>query len=255
MSRTRAPGTKIERVGARYARETRRSVATDVERARLDAGLSVRRLARWAGVSHSTLLAIERGNHDATTEVLSRLATVLGMSLSIRLFPGTGPLVRDQHQAAMLGALIDMLHPRWQPAAEVAVYRPVRGVIDLVLDARGEPLVATEAESDLRRIEQQLRWSRAKADALGAARAGREDGHVVVRVGSLLLLRATARTKAVVAQYASLVEVAYPARIADAYASLAGERPWPGDALIWCCIDDGRARVLDRPPRGIIVGR
>jgi transcriptional regulator with XRE-family HTH domain len=254
MSRTRAPRTSIERLGARQAREARRSVASEVERAREDAGLSVRRLAAAAGISHATLLSIEQGIHDPTTEVVGRLATALGMSLSVRLYPGTGPIIRDRHQSAMLGGLIRVLHPRWRPRSEVAVYRPVRGVVDLVLDASDEPIVACEAESELRRIEQQVRWARAKADALAIARG--TDEHTQGRpVRRLLLLRSTTRNRAVVAQYADVVAAAYPARAIDAYAALTGNAPWPGDALLWCRIEDDQATVLDRPPRGIRVGR
>jgi transcriptional regulator with XRE-family HTH domain len=255
MSRTRTPRTKLERIGARQAREARRSIALEVERARSDAGLSVRRLAAAAGISHGTLLSIERGDHDPTTEVVARVAAVLGMSLSVRLYPGSGPLIRDQHQAAMLGALIDIAHPRWTRQLEVSVYRPVRGFIDCVLDAAGEPTVACEAESDLRRIEQQVRWSRAKADALATARSSEASAVPSRGVARLLLLRSTTRTRAIVAQHAELITTAYPACTADAYRALTGLASWPGDALLWCRVEDGVAVVLDRPPRGISVGR
>jgi hypothetical protein len=155
----------------------------------------------------------------------------------------------------MLGALLAVAHPRWRRRPEVAVYRPVRGVIDLVLDANDQPLVAAEAQSELRRIEQQIRWSRAKADALGDAGEARDDRPVVRTVSRLLLLRSTVRTRAVVAEYADLVGAAYPARAREAYAALSGEAPWPGDAILWCRVERGQATILERPPRGIAVGR
>jgi transcriptional regulator with XRE-family HTH domain len=257
MSRTTAPRTRIERLGAKSARDARRSIAADIQSARDDAGLGLRQLAAAAGISHATLLSVERGSHDPTTEVLARLSTALGMSLSVRLYPGTGPLIRDHLQASMLEALLAIAHPRWERWPEVAVYRPVQGVIDLVLYALGEPRVATEAQSDLRRIEQQVRWSRAKADALGDSAADdRGAPEAPARpVSRLLLLRSTARTRAVVAQHAELLRAAYPARAADAHAALTGEAAWPGDAILWCRIEGGRATLLEGPPRGITVGR
>ena len=255
MSRTRAPRTRLERIGAKQAREARRSIALEVERARSDAGLSVRRVAEAAAISHATLLSIERGTRDPTTETVARVAAVLGMSLSVRLYPGTGPLIRDRHQAAMLGALISIAQPRWSRQLEVGVYRPVRGFIDCVLRAPGEPVVACEAESDLRRIEKQVRWSSAKADALATARTGEASPGAPTRVVRLLLLRSTIRTRSVVTQHSKLLATAYPARAADAYLALTGSTAWPGDALLWCRVDDGVAVVLDRPPRGIAVGR
>jgi hypothetical protein len=81
------------------------------------------------------------------------------MDLGVRLYPGTGPLIRDHLQAAMIEALLQILHPRWRPSPEVWVTRPVQGVIDLVLEAEVDddataPLIATEAQSELRRLEQ-----------------------------------------------------------------------------------------------------
>ena len=61
------------------------------------------------------------------------IAAALGCDLSVRMFPGTGPRIRDRIQVAMSEALLASLHPRWRAQPEVPVYRPVRGVIDLVL--------------------------------------------------------------------------------------------------------------------------
>ena len=229
-------------------RQARHLLAADLLAAREDAGLSMRLLARAAGVSATTVGAIEREEAEPSLQIVARVAAVLGLRLSVRLYPGTGPLIRDHLQARMLGALIGITHERWVPRPEVPVHRPVRGVIDLVLDADDEPLVACEAHSELRRLEQQARWSRAKADALHASTAPRE-------VGRLLLLRSTVRTRAIVAQHPDYLAAAYPARAADAYASLAGEAPWPGDTLLWCRVEGTQATILERPPRGVTVGR
>jgi hypothetical protein len=180
----------------------------------------------------------------------------LGLSFSVRLYPGTGPLIRDHIQAAMIGALLTILHERWRPTPEVPVYRPVRGVIDLVLDDLvSATTVACEAQSELRRMEQQLRWSRAKADPLQDAREASGVEAVERSIGRLMLLRSSARTRAAVAEHASVVAAAYPARTTDAFAALARQAPWPGDALLWCRLERGDTEVMDRPPRGIRVGR
>ncbi len=252
MPALRPARTKIERSAADRARDIRGHVAQDVRRARQDAGLSLRSLAREAGISHATLHGLEGGTHDPTTEVLARVGAALGLDLSVRFFPNTGPLVRDHIQAAMIEALIGILHARWRPSPEVAVYRPVRGAIDLVLDSEApaaakEPLVACEAQSQLRRLEQQLRWSGAKADALAHTRS-----HPASR---LLLLQSTKQTRAVVTEFAQTIGAAFPARAADAYTALSGTAAWPGPAIIWCDVVHGRARVRREPPRGIDVGR
>lgn len=67
----------------------------------------------------------------------------------------------------MIEALLGILDPRWHAALEVAVHRPVRGLIDAVLtDVQSCDVVACEAQSELRRLEQQLGWSQEKSTAL-----------------------------------------------------------------------------------------
>lgn len=247
MTRIHPARTRIERQGSERARQLRADVSSAVRSARQDAGLSLGRLARAAGVSASTLAALERERHDPSTEVLARLGAALGMELSVRLYPGTGPIIRDHLQAAMIEALIGLLDDRWRPLPEVLVRQPVRGVIDLVLDSATPPLVAIEAHSQLRRLEQQVRWSRTKADALATARSE--------PVGRLLLLRSTAQTRAIASEYEATLSAAYPARTADAYDALVGDRAWPGDAIVWCQVEGGTARILPGPPRNVGVGR
>lgn len=211
-------------MGSHRARGLRRRVASDLRRAREDAGLSQRAVARAAGVSNATLSALERGTHDPTTEVLARVGAALGMDLSVRLYPGTGPLLRDHSQAAMIEALLRIRHVRWHPSLEVWVTRPLKGVIDLVLESAdpSDPLVTTEAQSELRRLEQQIRWTHAKSEALAEAH-GRT-------ASPLLLVRNTRAMRTVVAENTATLRTAYPARAADAFAALTGAAPWPGAA-------------------------
>jgi transcriptional regulator with XRE-family HTH domain len=245
-----APRTKVERSAARQAREIAVRIGTELRIAREDAGLSLARVALASGLSKSRLHDIEAGTCQPRWETVIRIGTVLGMSLGVRLFAGTGPLIRDHFQTAMIGALLSIRHKRWRPRPEVAVYRPVRGVIDLALDASDEPvIVACESHSDLRRIEQQVRWAQAKADALLEASVPKRP------VSRLLLLRSTQRTRALAAQYADLLAAAYPAPASDAYAALTGEAPWPGHAILWTRVDGDTAVVMPRPPRGVRVGR
>jgi transcriptional regulator with XRE-family HTH domain len=241
------PRTRIERDAARLAGEISRRIGEQVRTAREDAGLSLTRVALAGGLSKSRLHDIEAGRCQPRWETLARVSAVLGLRLGVGLYPDSGPLIREHVQAVMLTALLAAAHQRWRRRPEVAVYRPVRGVIDMVLDDDVEALaVACEAQSELRRPEQQLRWSHAKADALATARE--EQGHPR-SVSRLLLLRSTLRTRTVVATYADLFAAAYPAHAIDAYAALTEERPWPGDAILWCRVEGHRATVLDRPPR------
>jgi transcriptional regulator with XRE-family HTH domain len=256
----------LQRSGHARAREQQRGIATEVKRAREDVGLSQRRLASAAGISQGTLSQIETGEIGPTLEVLSRLAAALGGELSVRIYPGVGTPIRDHVQAAMLQGLLQALHPRWKRFLEVAVHRPVRGVIDLVLHDPDEAiLIASEAQSELRRLEQQVRWSRAKADALSdggatelsellAAHERHGDGKAPA-ISRLLLLRSAQATHKVVATFTDLLAAAYPARHADAVAALKGDGAWPGPALVWMDLAKGIGTLRDVPPRGIRLGR
>lgn len=247
MPNIRPARTSIERQASTRARDVRDLLAAEIRSARESAGLSQRRLASAAGVSHSTLRGIELRTHDPTTEAVARLSTALGLRLSVKLYAGSGPLVRDHIQAAMIEALIGLLDERWQPTLEVPLTIPVRGFIDLVLEGPEPPLIACEAHSELRSLEQQLRWTAAKADALAEAREK--------EVSRLLLLRSSRSTRATVALYPGTLTAAYPARTKDVIAAVTGSGVWPGAGMLWCSVESGRAVILDHPPRGIRVGR
>ncbi len=235
----------------RRRRDLLRKVGIEIRRMREDAGRSQASLARAAAVAQSHLSTIEAGSAEPSLAVLMAVGEALGADLSIRLFPNTGPRIRDHLQVAMSEALIGALHPRWRVAPEVPVNRPVRGVIDLVLDDRaGRDIVAVEVHSQLRRVEQQLRWAAQKADALAAL--PEHDGR---QVGRLLMLRNTAAMREVVRVASGTLAASYPARTGDALASLCGTATWPGNAILWATIARGTAHLLDGPPRGVPVGR
>ncbi len=227
------------RFDARVRRITERlnaSLAEDLRRLREDAGISRSALASASGVDLSYLCRIEEGRGRPSLETYARLATALGLDLAARLYPNTGPAIRDRHQARMLEALLDQLHPRWHPFTEVAVRRPSRGWIDAALhEPREKVLVASELQSELRRLEQVVRWSAEKADSLaswdGWPRLGDEP-----RVSRLLIVRRTRATRAVATDFARQLRAAYPAHPDDAVAALTGSEPWPGPAVVWAVV-------------------
>jgi hypothetical protein len=133
----------------------------------------------------------------------------------------------------------------------VNIVRPVRGVIDLVLEARDTPdTVATEFQSQLRRVEQQIRWANQKADALASLpdQLGR-------RVSRLLVLRNTHAMREVVHAASAMLATAYPAPTAAAVRSLTTAERWPGSAIVWMQVSGRSAELMAGPPRGIAVGR
>jgi transcriptional regulator with XRE-family HTH domain len=248
MTRPGSPITRIERLGRARARHERRAIVERLRHAREDAGLSQRALARAAGLGVSTICEIEQDDREPTIEVLARISAALGGELSVRFYPGTGPVIRDHLQGAIVECLVGVIAPAWKAGLEVWVATPLRGVIDVVLTRDDASLmVACEVHSELRRLEQQIRWAVAKAEALPMDGAS--------SVSRALLLRATKSNRAVAASYPGLLGTAYPARHIDAVESLRSGAPWPGAAILWFDVVAGVATMRNRPPPDVKVGR
>jgi hypothetical protein len=180
--------------------------------------------------------------------------------VQLRLFPTTGPRIHDRIQAPMIDGLFLELDERWKRLAEVAVQRPARGYVDAVLySAQEHVVVATEAQSDIRRLEQQLRWAQDKANSLPSSPLWPVLATADLpppRISRLLLLRSTRATRELARTFEATLATAYPARAADVHRALTtAAGPWPGAGILWVVVEGGHARVLDRPPRGVRLGR
>ena len=241
----------------RRAETLRRSVGTQVETLRTDAGVSQRRLAAEANIDQGQLSRIEHGLTEPSLAVLEAIASVLGATVSIRLHPTTGPRIRDHLQARIGEALLAILDPGWRRLLEVSVYRPARGTIDTVLARPGSPVVAVEIHSQLRRLEQQVRWAADKAEALPSAAAWTflEADAASTSISRLLVLRSTRATRELARTFEQTLRAAYPARTSDAVRCLREpDVAWPGAAIIWADVAAGSTRILDGPPRGVSLG-
>ena len=247
--------TRLRIEAVRRADRIAQSIGESFRHQREDAGLTQRQVAAAAGISQAHLAGVEAGRVAASIETLQAIAIALGGDASVKFYPGTGPRLRDRFQAPMVEAFIRILHPRWQRFPEVAVHRPASGVIDLVLaDPRPAVLVATEFQSQLRRLEQQIRWAGLKSEGLAATSIPQLVGLEQPRVDRLLVLRSTQATRALARDFEATLRSAYPARTDEVLASLRGEGPWPGSGIVWLTIDRNGARVMDRRPPGVRLG-
>jgi transcriptional regulator with XRE-family HTH domain len=252
-------GSPTRRAEARRrATDLRRGMGDAIRGLREDGALTQAAVAEAAGIDRSHLARIETGDREASLDVLAAVAAVLGADLSLRLYPTTGPRIRDRIQAAMVEALLRRVDGRWRATPEVPVFRPARGVIDLVLDDRRETLVAAEFNSQLRRLEQQIRWHREKEASLPSSALwppgspGRHDP----ATSRLLVLRVTSALIELTRTYEDTVRAAYPARSADVVAALTSpDAPWPGAGIAWVRVSGSEATLLDGPPRTVPVGR
>ena len=259
--RVREPRTAVSRTSPRTAtgrktREINRAVVGEIDRLRRDAGMSLRRLAQEATIDPGYLSQVFAGSRSPSTAVLVALTRVLGADLSVRVYPTTGPIVRDAIQSRIAEELIRITAPTYRRSIEVPVFRPARGFIDIVFD---EPdlavAIATEIQSRIDRLEQQIRWAQDKAQSLPSSDMWRfiDGEHSISR---LLVLRSTSATREIARRFHATLEAAYPAPSGEVFAALTVPgRPWPGSGILWADVRGDQIRVRDRPPRGLMLGR
>jgi hypothetical protein len=199
----------------------------------------------------SVVSRLEAGASEPSFETYARVAAVLGADLSVRVWPTTGPAIHNRHSVPMADLVLGSLHPRWRPTPEVRVLNPSRGWVDLALhDPAARLVVATELEAQFRRVEQLLRWSGEKALALPSSAAWRGwcAGGGPPETSRLLVVRWTRSNREIATSARRLLEAAYPADPRDALAALTGTARWPGPALLWARIHDGRPALLEWRP-------
>jgi len=72
----------------------------------------------------------------------------------------------------------------------------------------------------------------------------------------LLVLRSTAATRELARRFEATLMAAYPAPAKAVFQALtAADRPWPGHGILWADVRGDKVRILDRPPRGVTLGR
>jgi transcriptional regulator with XRE-family HTH domain len=216
--------------------------------------VSLAELADVVGVHRSHIGRIEANEVRPSLRVLAAIGVALGADLGVRFYTGAGPRLHDRFQALMVEHILKRLDPRWTPELEAPIARPSRGVIDIVLRDRSTPIVvAAEVQSELRRLEEQIRWSAEKADGL---RERLERDRPGVTVSRLLLIRSTSATREIARRYASTLATAYPARTESVVQALTQpSTPWPGAGIGWIRIDGDVVSLLMHPPRGVDLGR
>ena len=246
--------TRLQVNADRAAEASLRSIGAQFLQLREDAGLPKSVVARAAGIDPTYLGYVEGGERAASLAVLSRIAAALGADFSARVYPTSGPPIRDRIQARMVDAFLTSLPADWDRHVEVPVYRPVRGIVDVVIVRRATGrIVSIEAHSELRRLEQQLGWAATKADALPSSALWPEiaGGDPPLATSRILLLRSTSNTRALARSFASTFAAAYPADPGDILGALREPaRPWPGNGIIWVRVEGREVSIIQGVPRG-----
>jgi transcriptional regulator with XRE-family HTH domain len=101
--------------GRSRGHDTRRAIGKELRTGRTAVGLTLASVASATGISITELSRIERGQAPwVSVQALSEIAAVVGLDLSIKVYPGAQSL-RDGRHAALLDRLRKVLHAdlRW----------------------------------------------------------------------------------------------------------------------------------------------
>jgi transcriptional regulator with XRE-family HTH domain len=148
----------------------RRRVGRELRASRQAAGLSIRALSRVVRMSHDVVAQVEHGDFARLSlDRLTRLATTLGLDVSLTLHP-TGSPVRDAGHIALLGRLAARLHAVLRMRFEVPMPTPgdLRNA-DGVIQGPGVQIMV-EAETHVGDFQAVIRRARDKQRDLGGPR-------------------------------------------------------------------------------------
>jgi transcriptional regulator with XRE-family HTH domain len=165
------PGSdSVATVGARRSALLRQRLAGELVNARINAGLSLREVARRVGMSVDRLKRAERGDPNVlTVDLAARIAPVVGLQLAASLHPNGDP-VRDRAHLALLDRFKVRLHPSlsWRTEVPMPIAGDLRGADGMIEGASGSILV--EAETRLTDVQAVERKAFLKKRDLGADR-------------------------------------------------------------------------------------
>lgn len=121
--------------------------------------MSLAEVGRATGMSYSQVGRIERAAHPSVSILqLARIASVVGLDLSVRIYPNGSPL-RDKAHLMLIQRFRDRLSPNLSVRTEVPL--PIAGDLrawDLMILGAGEP-IGVEAETrltDLQALERKV---------------------------------------------------------------------------------------------------
>jgi transcriptional regulator with XRE-family HTH domain len=117
----------IERAVDQARQRARRlllEIGRELRAARTSRGLSQATVAAAAGLSQAQVSRIERGLYPGVTiDAQARLAAVLGLDISVRLYPAGQP-IRDKAHIALLERFRRAVGPAWKWTAEAPLPIP-----------------------------------------------------------------------------------------------------------------------------------
>ncbi len=251
--------TEVTRETARRMRRFWLQNGEEIRRLREEAGVSLGGACRQSPASTShTLRGSKPVWRDQAVEVLTAIGVALGAELSLRYYPGSGPRLHDRFQAPMVETLLRELDARWTARLEVPITAAVarRHRPRSHRSPKLRSTVACEVQSELRRLEQQIRWSTEKADGLRwpSRRDRPECAAFCLTLTRPSFDRSDPRDRPTVRD-----DPRYGLSGASAddvvRALTTSSAPWPGAGIVWMNLHGRSATLMAYPPRGVSLGR
>jgi transcriptional regulator with XRE-family HTH domain len=224
---------RVDRVSHEKARRIGERFGSEVRIARVSAGLTQRDLAARAGLTQAFVSQIERGLALPGIDSMVRVARVLGMILSLRLFPGDGLKLRDSGQLDVADTIRSQAHASVRVRLEEPIaYGNDRRAADMVLETPIE-LVMLEIERGLADFQAQYRAAQLKRATL-SERLGR-----TVRL--VIAVPDTRRNRELLRQHEALIRTALPVSSRQIWAAIRTGQPIGGDGLLWVRVKQAKA--------------
>ena len=112
--------------GVRTSARVMASVADELRGVRLARGLSQTQVGRAVGVRRVRISAVERRAVGAmTSDLLARQAAVLGLKLSVKLYP-IGAAIRDAAQVKYINGFVARIGSAWKVGLDQPIPLPRR---------------------------------------------------------------------------------------------------------------------------------
>lgn len=209
--------------GGARARDQARRIGDEVRLARVSCALTVKDVARRAGVSWSTASRIEMGDPGVSIRTLCAVTEAVALDIVVRAYPGRSLSLRDTGQLEIAERLCRLPDSSWQPALELAVGDHGEAIDAVFFGAR--EIVAAEIERLATDWQAQYRRADQKRRTL-AARHARP-------VRLVMVVEDTRRNRAALWPHLAVIRTALPAGSREVMAAFKSGRPIERDGLLW----------------------
>lgn len=186
--------------------------------------MTQRQLALRAGVTQSSVSAVEAGDPNVSLDIRCRLASACGHEMSLRLFPAAAVPLRDSGQLAIATVVAASSSSVWLARLEVPTGPGALQAADLLLE-RPDEVLDIEIERTLADVQAQLR-----ADGLKRASLSERESRPVRLV---IAVPDTRMTRERLAPHAELIHRTFPITSRQIWRAIRLGTPCGGDGILY----------------------